>query len=100
MKTASITETKNNLSALLDQVQQGQTILIMDRNRPVARLEPVTKAGKTDVEGRMERLVRAGLARRPQETLDVQDFLKRSRPKVCEGGSVLAALLEERREGR
>ena len=40
MKRATLTDTKNNLSALVDQVQHGETILILDRGRPVARLEP------------------------------------------------------------
>ena len=40
MKTATITQTKNGLSALLDRVQHGETIVITDRSRPVARLEP------------------------------------------------------------
>jgi prevent-host-death family protein len=52
MKKASITETKNNLSALIDGLKGGgEPVLIVDRGRPVARLEPVTggrKAGTTE----------------------------------------------------
>ena len=44
MKTATITQTKNGLSALLDRVRHGETIVITDRSRPVARLEPVATA--------------------------------------------------------
>ena len=36
MKTATLTETKNQLSALIDQVRHGETILILDRGRAVA----------------------------------------------------------------
>ena len=39
MKKASITEAKNNLSALIDSVKGGSPVLIVDRGRPVARLE-------------------------------------------------------------
>ena len=42
MKTATITQTKNQLSLLIDAVKQGETVIILDRNIPVARLEPVT----------------------------------------------------------
>ena len=42
MKKASITEAKNNLSALIDGLKGGSAVLIVDRGRPVARLEPVT----------------------------------------------------------
>lgn len=41
MRRTSITDAKNNLSALLDRVRRGETVLICDRNRPVARLQPV-----------------------------------------------------------
>jgi prevent-host-death family protein len=38
MKKATITEVKNQLSALIDRVRHGETIVITDRGRPVARL--------------------------------------------------------------
>ena len=41
MKRATITETKNGLSRLLDEVRRGETILITERKVPVARIEPV-----------------------------------------------------------
>ena len=43
MKTASLTETKNRLSALIDEVREGETILVLDRGRPVARIESVLR---------------------------------------------------------
>jgi prevent-host-death family protein len=65
MKRANISEAKNALSALLDRVRQGATIVIEDRGVPVARLEPV--AAGTDPEGRlalqMRRLLRRGAHR-------------------------------------
>ena len=48
MQRTSITEAKNNLSALIDRVRRGETVLICDRNRPVARMLPV---GPGDVSG-------------------------------------------------
>ena len=41
MKKASITEAKNNLSALIDSVKGGSPVLIVDRGRPVALLSPL-----------------------------------------------------------
>jgi prevent-host-death family protein len=38
MKKATITEAKNQLSSLIDRVRHGETIVITDRGRPVARL--------------------------------------------------------------
>ena len=63
MKKASITEAKNNLSALIDRVKGGTSVLIVDRGRPVARLEPVGGHFAGDEAGRLERLVRAGIVR-------------------------------------
>ena len=65
MKRATISETKNGLSALLDRVRHGESILITDRSRPVARLEPVLSTGDAGSdEGRLAPLERAGVIRR------------------------------------
>jgi len=100
MKTATITQTKNGLSALLDRVRHGETIVITDRSRPVARLEPVPTAesGGPD-EGRLARLERAGLMRRGCGGPD-QEILRTDPPRPRRGADVLAALLDERRSGR
>ena len=52
MKRANITEAKNSLSALIDQVKGGSSVLIGDRGRPVARLEPV-RGAEADDDGRL-----------------------------------------------
>lgn len=98
MKRATLTETKNNLSALVDQVQHGETILILDRGRPVARLESVL-GEEDDPEGRLARLERQGLLLRASAPLPREVLMTRP-PRPAEGGSVLEALLAERREGR
>jgi prevent-host-death family protein len=95
VKRATITEAKNGLSALIDRVRAGETVLILDRGRPVARLEPVIQAD--DPEGRLARLARAGLVRLPL-TAPPLDLLSRPRPKLALGVSLVDTLLEERRE--
>ena len=40
MREAGIREARQNLSALIEEVQKGQEITITDRGRPVARLVP------------------------------------------------------------
>ena len=62
MKNASITEAKNNLSALIDSVKGGSPVLIVERGRPVARLESVRRIGSED-DDRVPRLVREGVVR-------------------------------------
>jgi prevent-host-death family protein len=95
VKSVSITEAKNGLSALLDQVRAGETIVITDRGVPVARLEPAAGKGD-DEEGRLARLERKGIIRRGKGGIS-EEILK---PPPGGGASVLDALLEERREGR
>jgi prevent-host-death family protein len=56
MKKASITEAKNRLSALIDGLKRGSPVLIVDRGRPVARLEPVTRLGEGEQDGRLVQL--------------------------------------------
>lgn len=97
MKTATITEAKNRLSALLDEVRAGQTVVILDRGVPVARLEPIV--ADPDQTGRLERLERAGIVRRALRPPPVE-LLGTPGPRLGPGASLLEALLEERRSGR
>src|SRR3989442_1226313 len=53
---ASISEAKNRLSALIDHVRAGDTVVIVDRGIPVARLEP-----RGDLAGGGALAARAGL---------------------------------------
>ena len=98
MKKAGIAELKNNLSRFLDQVKNGESILVLDRNQPVAQIIPLQKAarGTVDRDGRLSRLERKGLIRRGTGGL-ARWVTKRRLVKVP--GSVLRGLLDERRSG-
>lgn len=100
MKSATVSQTRNSLSALLDRVRQGESVLITDRRRPIARLVPVVSATEAGPdEGRLARLERAGILRRASRPR--LDEILRVAPSAPEpGGDILAALLEERRAGR
>jgi len=95
METATISELKNRLSAYLKKVRAGQTILILDRDRAVARLERVV--GDAHGDDRLDRLERAGLVRRATRPISIKALRAvAARP----GGGVLEALIQEREEGR
>lgn len=98
MKKASITEAKNNLSALIDSVKGGSPVLIVDRGRPVARLEPVGGLRAAD-DSRLARLVRDGVVR-PAREVTPKGFFATQPPRAKPGTSGVRVLLEERREGR
>ena len=98
MKKASLTETKNRLSALIDEVREGETILVLDRGRPVARIESAVGADGGSV-GRLDRLERKGLLRRAADR-SVEDILATPPPRAKRGASVSRELLAERDDGR
>ena len=95
MTTASISEAKAKLSALLDRVKAGEDVTITDRGVPVARIVPIPTSD-VDWDERVERLERQGIITRPKKKLDLDWFLTRPLPRSRK--SVLDALLEERRE--
>ena len=96
MATASISEAKAKLSALLDRVKAGETVTITDRGVPVAQIVPLIGGSDVDWDARLERLERQGVIRRPKKKLPPGWLGSRPLPKF--EGSVLEALLEERRE--
>ena len=99
MKKASITEAKNQLSALIDGLRGGSPVLIVDRGRPVARLEPVTGEPSADPDGRLSRLIRDGVVR-PRRAAPPGALFTDQPPRPNAGVSAVRLLLEERREGR
>jgi prevent-host-death family protein len=91
----SIGRLKARLSEYLDRTRAGQSVVVTDRGRPVARLVPLS--GAEAVEGRVAELERAGLARLPTHPWD-DALLTARRPRDPEKRS-LDVVLEERAEG-
>ena len=95
MVTTSISELKNKLSSYIDRVRAGETILVLDRGVPVARLEAAR-----DTHGRLSRLERNGLVRRgTDEPPSLDSLAQPGEARAAGRPTVLDALLEERREG-
>jgi prevent-host-death family protein len=99
MKKVSITEAKNNLSALIDGLKGGSPVLIVDRGRPVARLEPVMVGHAPDHDGRLSRLIRKGVVR-PGRAPPARTLFTDRPPRPKGRASAVGALIEERRTGR
>ena len=99
MKTASISAAKNRFSAYIDLVRKGETVLITDRNMPVAQLVPLQPAANADDEAWLQALERKGLIKRASKRAP-SALLLTPPPKLPRGVSLLDALLEERRKGR
>ncbi|MCF7708774.1 MAG: type II toxin-antitoxin system prevent-host-death family antitoxin [Verrucomicrobia bacterium] len=98
MNIASIAKTKNTLSQLLQRVKQGETIVITDRKRPVARLQPMDKS---DLMEDLPSLYAAGILLPPAGgALDPASFLAAARPRLAGKASLTSAVLEDREEDR
>ena len=96
MKTASISQTKNQLSALIDQVRQGETIVITDHDRPVAKLVPAQAENSEEVAGALANLERKGIIRRGNGKAH-----RLAMPLKARGGATaLVALIEDREQSR
>lgn len=94
MKRARIAELKNRLSHYLRFVRRGESVLVYDRDRVIARIEPIGGSGGVAAEDPESGAI--GYLRPPAAVLP-RDWRKgRVRTRV----SVLAALLEERESGR
>lgn len=102
MKKAKIAELRNGLSRYLDHVRAAGSVVVYDRDTPIAEIVPLTRS-KTRIkkdrdEERLARLERKGAIRRG--TGDMAAWLKNHKPiKIPGGAGVLQALLEERESG-
>ena len=94
MQTVNIADLKNNLSAWLEQVRNGEELLVKDRNTPIARVLPLT--GGEDLDAEEEALVAAGLMRLPLEEKN-DDFLDMPAQEVSLD-AIRAAIRAERDE--
>lgn len=96
-KTAGVAELKANLSGFLEQVKAGGEVLVTERGMPVARLVPLDRASGR--EARQERLEEKGLLI-PGRGRFGRELLVPPEGDSRIGTGVLAALIDERREGR
>lgn len=96
MKIASISQTKNQLSALIEQVRHGETVVITDRDRPVAKLMPIAAEEAEAASGELALLERRGIVRRGR----AEAYTLPQPLRLRKNASALAVLIEEREQGR
>ena len=99
MIRATISEVKDGMSAYLRRVKSGESVLVLERRTPIARIVPVGldsdgggEGDRVDSEAKLARLERAGIVVR-RGTGSPLDVLG---PPLRSGAGVLEALLEER----
>jgi antitoxin (DNA-binding transcriptional repressor) of toxin-antitoxin stability system len=98
MKYAKIGQLRDGLSRYIDEVREGGEVLVLDRDRPVARIVPAGGAGPAPAkdEERLADLERRGILRRGKGRFPA--VLRGGRPAKARG-SVLADLRSERESG-
>lgn len=100
MERVTIGKLRDQLSAYLRKVRAGETILVLDRDTVIARLEPGSNDA-TDKNDRLSELIAHGVLTPPKDPKGREKTLA-----LMAGGpprtrvSALGALLEERDENR
>jgi antitoxin (DNA-binding transcriptional repressor) of toxin-antitoxin stability system len=99
MKTAKLSDVKNELSRYVDLVRHGETVRILVRRVPVADIVPVVASSESKgfSEHEILELERDGVVRRGRAAWTRE--LERPGPRV-RGNAGVDAVLRERREGR
>ena len=94
VKTANIATAKSQLSRLLSRVKKGEAVVITDRHKPVARLEPIR-----ELDAVIARLCATGQLVPPKaEGKDVENLLSLPSPRLPKGKTLTEAVLAEREE--
>jgi antitoxin (DNA-binding transcriptional repressor) of toxin-antitoxin stability system len=94
MKRVAVSRLKDRLSEYLRLVKRGETIEIVERSVPIARIEAI-HPGAQPMSEKIARLVREGVISPPSARLD-KSFLARA-PIPCKG-DIVRMLLEDRDE--
>lgn len=97
MKTVKISELKANLSAHLRLASGGEEVLVCDRNRPIARIVPISPLVFLT---REERLIAKGVMKAPSKPADEPRFVPNPVGNHVISQAVMDALWEEERSDR
>lgn len=93
MSTVGVRELKNRLTQYLRRTKQGEEIVVTDRGKPIALLQPIREAGHpVSQEARLAKLAAQGFL-----TLPTHKPLKRVRLAKVSGPPLSGVILEDRR---
>ena len=98
MRTTTISELKAKLSAHIEYVERGEEVLILDRNKPVARL--VAPGPMTDEDEGMNRLIAKGIILPPIDPENKEGFVPSPAGDGLISREVMDRIWKEEREDR
>jgi|SRR5208282_2974860 len=86
MRAVNIGVLKNQLSAYLQLVRNGEEVVVRDRKRPIARILPYRQQDTSDISEEERQLAAAGILKLPenQEPMDWDAFWALPRPTVSD----------------
>lgn len=93
MATVGVKELKNRLTQYLSRSKQGEEIVVTERGKPIAVIQPIQSA--KEVSSQEARL--AQLAAQGRVTLPTRKPLKKIRLVKVSGAPLSSAILEDRR---
>ncbi len=90
MESVGVREIRQNVSAYLRRVEEGETFQVTDRGRPVAVLSGTEEALRSGVAGLIEQLVAAGVYRDLEDALadGVDTLARRLRRELVDRATV------------
>jgi len=93
MITVSVKELKNRLTQHLRRVKQGEKVIITDRGKPIALIQPIQSAAPVvSLQARLAKLAVQGFV-----TLPTRKPLRKVRTVKVSGRSISRTILEDRR---
>src|SRR5438309_3988208 len=84
MKTVNIGKLKDNLSAYLQDVRNGEEVIVQDRKKPIARIVPIRSVDFTDEELYLASIGVLKLPEKPRR-IDWDAVKNLPMPEVSEG---------------
>ena len=99
MRRVSVSEARNDLYALVEEVRRGESLVVTQSGEPVARVEPYLDVA-TKLDEAAEGLVRRQVADPPRTALNVERFLAEPAPRLGEGFSASGTVAKERDQSR
>lgn len=98
MEKATIAKFKDNLSAYLRKVRAGQTVVIYDRDVPIACVERIESTGRSA--DRLALLRAQGITRPPTRSFSARQLRSLLKKPLPRSADLAGALHEEREQGR
>jgi antitoxin (DNA-binding transcriptional repressor) of toxin-antitoxin stability system len=95
MIVAKIAQIKNQFSLYIQKVRMGETVIVYDRDEPVAQIEMIKQSSSSDYYS-LQELAKKGILKMGKNNLN-KEFFNQKLPELKSGKSLSKELILERR---